>query len=189
MVSTSSILAVASVVAAANAEDIVQAVFDDINANLNEYLPLVAASSAQLAPLLSLYFEAKTYTDDSYTTLVSPELEGEISAFATGLSWYSSRILPELGAATSAVPSTEASSSAPASSAPASSSSAPASSSPAPSSAASSAESSSAASSAASSEIHSVSSAAGAVGAPQPGSAAYVMAAGLVGLLSGVALL
>ncbi|GMM31793.1 hypothetical protein DAMA08_045380 [Martiniozyma asiatica (nom. inval.)] len=143
--STASLLSLVSVLAAANAENIAVALFNDINSNFNEYLSYIQAQTdADVTGLLGLYAEAQTYTDDSYTTLVDEAQLATISAFATGLPWYSSRIETalEAGATTAVASSTETAASS--SSAEASSSSAEASSSSAEaSSSSSSAEASS----------------------------------------------
>lgn len=95
--SQSALLSVASLIALSKAEDLLVALNSDIKSNMNQYLSYVSDhSTADYLPLLTLYQEAQTYTDDSYTTLVGSDELVSISSFATELPWYSSRIAPEL---------------------------------------------------------------------------------------------
>lgn len=101
--SSSVILSIASLMAAVSAENVLVALNSDIGANVNQYLSYVQQNTAaDVAPLLALYQQAQTYTDDSYTTLVDASQLASISAFAEQLPWYSSRILPELAVSASA---------------------------------------------------------------------------------------
>ncbi|CDK24598.1 unnamed protein product [Kuraishia capsulata CBS 1993] len=103
--------------------------YNDLKGNLNEYLSYIQAHTENdNAPLLSLYAQVQTYTDDSYTTVIDDNIYKEISTFATALPWYSTRLVSEYedavgGGSTEAASSTEASSSAKSSSAPVTSSS------------------------------------------------------------------
>ncbi|EIF45508.1 tir1p [Brettanomyces bruxellensis AWRI1499] len=226
MLAYPTLLSVAAIVASANAENLIVAMFNDIHSNLDQYASLASTQSSAIAQFIPLYAEAQTYTDDSYTTLVNSALYESISEFVTALPWYSSRIEPELAesgasqtasasgsasssasgsasgsvSASSSVASTSGSESASSSKSSGSStasksgsSSAAKSSSEASSesSAASSSESSAASSSESesSSSASSTSSAAAVAIVPQAGSGSYALAAGLVGLISGVALL
>ncbi|ODQ45060.1 hypothetical protein PICMEDRAFT_165299 [Pichia membranifaciens NRRL Y-2026] len=97
--SHSVLISVAALVASTQAEDLLVALNSDIQSNPNQYLSFVQEhTTANVGPLLSLYQQAQTYTDDSYTTLVDSSELASISSFATELPWYSSRIAPELGA-------------------------------------------------------------------------------------------
>ena len=208
MFSYSTLLSVAAMIASANAEDLVVAMFNDIHSNLGQYASLASTESSAMAQFIPLYAQAQTYTDESYTTLVNSALYQSISEFVTALPWYSSRIEPQLaasGASQTASASGSASSSASGSasgsaskseSAPskASSKSSSGSKSGSSSAAESSSEASSSETSAASStesesssSASSTSSAAAAAVIPQAGSGSYALAAGLVGLISGVA--
>lgn len=222
MLAYPTLLSVAAIVASANAENLIVAMFNDIHSNLDQYASLASTQSSAIAQFIPLYAEAQTYTDDSYTTLVNSALYESISEFVTALPWYSSRIEPELAesgasqtasasgsasssasgsvSASSSVGSTSGSESASSSKSSGSStasksgsSSAAKSSSEASSesSAASSSKSSAASSSESesSSSASSTSSAAAVAIVPQAGSGSYALAAGLVGLISGVALL
>lgn len=210
MFSYSTLLSVAAMIASANAEDLVVAMFNDIHSNLGQYASLASTESSAMAQFIPLYAQAQTYTDESYTTLVNSALYQSISEFVTALPWYSSRIEPQLaasGASQTASASGSASSSASGSasgsasksesaSSKASSKSSSGSKSGSSSAAESSSEASSSETSAASStesesssSASSTSSAAAAAVIPQAGSGSYALAAGLVGLISGVALL
>jgi hypothetical protein len=93
------IISIAALMATVSAENILVALNSDIGSNVQQYLSFVQANTgANVAPLLSLYQQAQTYTDNSYTTLVNEQELASISAFATNLPWYSSRLLPELAA-------------------------------------------------------------------------------------------
>ncbi|GME97797.1 hypothetical protein B5S28_g3861 [[Candida] boidinii] len=141
---------IASLSTVAFADNLITAIVSDINGNLNQYLSYIAANNIDAGPLISLYRQVQTYTDDSYTTLANPGLEASLSAFATGLPWYSERLAggdstpasstapPEESSTSSAVETTSSAeetssveSSVESSSAPAETSSAPAESSPA----------------------------------------------------------
>ena len=197
-------------IASANAEDLVVAMFNDIHSNLGQYASLASTESSAMAQFIPLYAQAQTYTDESYTTLVNSALYQSISEFVTALPWYSSRIEPQLaasGASQTASASGSASSSASGSasgsasksesaSSKASSKSSSGSKSGSSSAAESSSEASSSETSAASStesesssSASSTSSAAAAAVIPQAGSGSYALAAGLVGIISGVAVL
>lgn len=122
--SQTSLFAIAAFLSSISAENLLVAVNSDIAANLADYLSYKQEhSTLDYAPLLSLYEEGQTYTDDSYTTLVDSAEMASLSAFATALPWYSSRILPELDASVSSTPvsSTSVSSAAKSSAAPTSS--------------------------------------------------------------------
>lgn len=153
--SRASLLSIAlalSVKVQADQADYLTAYYEDINNNINDYLSYVAANPTVpgVQELLALYQNIRTYTDDSYTTLANPGLEASLSAFATGLPWYSERLAggdstpasstapPEESSTSSAVETTSSAeetssveSSVESSSAPAETSSAPAESSPA----------------------------------------------------------
>lgn len=105
--SQSIIISIASLMASVSAENLLVALNSDIQQNVNQYLSFVQANTqANVAPLLSLYQAAQTYTDESYTTLVDSAELSSISAFATQLPWFSSRIEPELDAAATTTTST-----------------------------------------------------------------------------------
>lgn len=95
--SQSTILSIATLMAVISAENVLVALNSDIKSNVQQYLSYVQENTqANVAPLLSLYQQAQTYTDESYTTLVNSDELASISSFAQELPWYSSRILPEL---------------------------------------------------------------------------------------------
>ncbi|ODV58647.1 uncharacterized protein ASCRUDRAFT_77660 [Ascoidea rubescens DSM 1968] len=84
----------------ANSADAVTAVFDDINNHLTDYLSLVTAGEVPTA-ILSYYYVAQSYTDDSYTTLINSDFPfSEFQTFVTGLDWYSTRLSSNLAIAT-----------------------------------------------------------------------------------------
>lgn len=66
--------------------------YGDISGHISEYLSYVQDGNSLPNGLLNLYQEVQTYTDDSYTTLLSSVDFGQISSFVTGLPWYSSRL-------------------------------------------------------------------------------------------------
>ncbi|GAV30305.1 hypothetical protein PMKS-003815 [Pichia membranifaciens] len=137
--SHSVLISVASLIASTQAEELLVALNSDIQSNVNQYLSFVQEhTTANVGPLLSLYQQAQTYTDDSYTTLVDSSELASISSFATQLPWYSSRIAPELAADASTAPASNSARTSAAPSSGASSSVAPSSSAPASSTAASS---------------------------------------------------
>lgn len=97
--SQASLFAAAAFLSSVSAENLLVVVNSDIGANLADYLSYRQAHTTEdYGPLLSLYEEGQTYTDDSYTTLVGSAEMSSLSAFATALPWYSSRILPQLDA-------------------------------------------------------------------------------------------
>ncbi|GMF10027.1 unnamed protein product [[Candida] boidinii] len=100
---------VASLSTVAFADNLVTAIVSDINGNLNQYLSYIAANNIDAGPLISLYRQVQTYTDDSYTTLANPGLEASLSAFATGLPWYSERLAGDSTPASSTAPPEESS--------------------------------------------------------------------------------
>lgn len=121
----SAVLSLAAFIAGISAENILVVLNSDINANLNDYLGYVQQNTeADIGPLLSIYRQAQTYTDEAYTTLVDAQEYAAISSFAEQLPWYSSRIESNLDVA-SVAPSTTEESAAPSTSAPITSSAAP----------------------------------------------------------------
>lgn len=80
----------------------VTALLADAEDNRNDYIGLLFNPSVQIpSTLLGIYNEAMTYTDDSYTSLINSDFPfSELSTFATGLPWYSTRLSAELAAAT-----------------------------------------------------------------------------------------
>lgn len=87
-----STLALASLATAQEAA-IVTGLLGDISGHLNQYLSYIQAGSQTLpSGVLELYQEVQTYTDDSYTTLLSQLDFSAVSTFATALPWYSSRL-------------------------------------------------------------------------------------------------
>lgn len=80
----------------------VTAFIADAEANRNDYIGLLFNPSVQIpSTLMAVYNEAMTYTDDSYTSLINSDFPfSELSTFATGLPWYSTRLSAELAAAT-----------------------------------------------------------------------------------------
>lgn len=95
--SNSVIISLATLLASVQAEDLIVALKEDIDANIQQYLSYIATlTNAEVSDMLSLYRAAQTYTDDSYTTLVDSAERAAISNFVTGLPWYSSRIAGNL---------------------------------------------------------------------------------------------
>lgn len=97
----------ATLVNAQNAVEVaeIQVLVNDINSNLGQYLSLETNpdSGFQIPDnLLSLYRNVATYTDDSFSTLLSGVNFDEITSTIVGLPWYSSRLLPALESASSA---------------------------------------------------------------------------------------
>lgn len=97
----------ATLVNAQNAVEVaeIQVLVNDINSNLAQYLSLETNpdSGFQIPDnLLSLYRNVATYTDDSFSTLLSGVNFDEITSTIVGLPWYSSRLLPALESASSA---------------------------------------------------------------------------------------
>lgn len=89
-------LALVSCVAA---DDFLTKLVLDIKANPKDYLNYVQTATASIPDdLTPLALQVRTYTDDSYTTLVDSGEKSQLLAFMTGLPWYSSRILGETGA-------------------------------------------------------------------------------------------
>lgn len=99
------LLSIATLLTSSFAKDIVIVIKEDIKANAEQYSSFIQANSAELAPLISLYKEAETYTDDSYTTLLDDQELTSIIDFATALPWFSSRIEPKVDDATPAITS------------------------------------------------------------------------------------
>ena len=100
----------ATLVNAQNAVEVaeIQVLVNDINSNLAQYLSLETNpdSGFQIPDnLLSLYRNVATYTDDSFSTLLSGVNFDEITSTIVGLPWYSSRLLPALESASAAVTS------------------------------------------------------------------------------------
>ncbi|TID20384.1 hypothetical protein CANINC_003629 [Pichia inconspicua] len=104
----SAVLSLAAFIAGISAENILVVLNSDINANLNDYLGYVQQNTeADIGPLLSIYRQAQTYTDEAYTTLVDAQEYAAISSFAEQLPWYSSRIESNLDVASVAPSTTE----------------------------------------------------------------------------------
>ncbi|ODQ60944.1 hypothetical protein WICANDRAFT_19726, partial [Wickerhamomyces anomalus NRRL Y-366-8] len=78
----------------------VTALYGDINGHLSDYLNYIQQGNALPDGLLNLYQEAQTYTDDSYTTLLSTVDFNAVEGFVTGLPWYSSRLAGAFASAT-----------------------------------------------------------------------------------------
>ncbi|CDR41441.1 CYFA0S07e02168g1_1 [Cyberlindnera fabianii] len=114
------LLALAASFVAADKNSELEGLLADLKANLNDYLSQVSEGNTPPPQLLSLAQEARTYTDNSYTTLFDQVDINEVKSYVTGLPWYSSR-LASLFDDDSAPSSSAPESSAPASSAPESS--------------------------------------------------------------------
>ncbi len=100
-----SIITLASLATLATAIDqdevaAVTALYGDINGHLSDYLNYIQQGNALPDGLLNLYQEAQTYTDDSYTTLLSTVDFNAVEGFVTGLPWYSSRLAGAFASAT-----------------------------------------------------------------------------------------
>ncbi|CCF59305.1 hypothetical protein KAFR_0G02740 [Kazachstania africana CBS 2517] len=114
-----------------------EALINDLGSNVSEYMALISSGELSMSDLpsgvLNLAMAIMSATDSSYTTLLADVDYAGVDSMITKLSWYSSRLLPEIesiysaeggassAAATSAAASSAATSSAAASSAAASS--------------------------------------------------------------------
>ncbi|CCC71822.1 hypothetical protein NCAS_0I01540 [Naumovozyma castellii] len=89
-----------------------QAIIEDINSHLSEYLGLQTGNSGFQIPadVLKVYQQVMTYKagDDSYTTLFSELNFDEITQTIVKLPWYSTRLLPAIEAAVPAAASSKA---------------------------------------------------------------------------------
>ncbi|EDK36014.2 predicted protein [Meyerozyma guilliermondii ATCC 6260] len=82
------------------ADDLLSKLVSDVKANPQEYLSYIQTATASIPEdLTPLALQVRTYTDDSFTTLLDSSQKSEISAFATGLPWYSSRLLDDSNSA------------------------------------------------------------------------------------------
>lgn len=101
------ILSLLPIALAADRDAELNALVADLAGHSSEYLQQVASGNIPPADLLALAQQVKTFTDDSYTTLY-PEVDmGEVSAYVTGLPWYSSRLASIFGADAAPATSTE----------------------------------------------------------------------------------
>lgn len=81
----------------------------DVKANPKDYLNYIQTASVSIPEELTpLALQVRTYTDDSYTTLVDSQQESELLSFVTGLPWYSSRLMGDSNDANSTSEMTEA---------------------------------------------------------------------------------
>ncbi|VEU21794.1 DEKNAAC102802 [Brettanomyces naardenensis] len=113
----SNTISIALLAAAANADltdqqvEAVNALFQDIGKNEDEYLSFLETAGVPLPNgLVPIFEQLMTYTDDSYSTLFAtlPETEyDQITQLAAELPWYSSRLASDFEGA-GAVPSTSA---------------------------------------------------------------------------------
>lgn len=110
----SAVLAVAGAgLVAANQVDVATVLLSDVKDNLNEYIALVGGTIPIPTVLVDLYTQVATYTDDSYTTLLTDFPVAEVESIVTELPWYSSRLESKLSvAATEGLDATVVSSSA-----------------------------------------------------------------------------
>jgi hypothetical protein len=94
------------------ADDLIPKLVSDVKANPQQYLSYIQTATASIpADLTPLALQVRTYTDDSFTTLLDSSEKSELLAFATGLPWYSSRLLDDSNSTDEASSSTETSSS------------------------------------------------------------------------------
>lgn len=100
ILSTAAIAAVASADLSSQEVEALNVLFEDINSNRDQYVSYLASATGVSFPtdLINIYTQMTTYTDDGYTSLFATigksEIDG-ISALATKLPWYSSRLVPE----------------------------------------------------------------------------------------------
>lgn len=94
-------IALLSVIATAlaNNVDVATVLLADVQSNLDEYISLVGGTIPIPTELIAYYTEIATYTDDSYTTLLSDFPADQISTIVTQLPWYSSRLESKLAVA------------------------------------------------------------------------------------------
>lgn len=90
--------------AEANNADIATVLFTDVKSNLNEYISLVQNNPSFSFPtaLIGYFTEITTYTDDSYTSLLTDFPASQVLEVATKLPWYSSRLESKLSVAATA---------------------------------------------------------------------------------------
>ncbi|GME84319.1 unnamed protein product [Ambrosiozyma monospora] len=97
--SVQTLLIMATIMKKVSAEEILSALFDDMSANVYDYYNYaLTADTSALQPYLDLYNQGYLTADVSskYEMLTKAGMSSELSSFATGLPWYSSRILPQL---------------------------------------------------------------------------------------------
>lgn len=85
--------------ALANNIDVATVLLADVESNIEDYISLVGGSIVFPTELIAYYTEIATYTDDSYTTLLSDFPADQISTIITQLPWYSSRLESKLAVA------------------------------------------------------------------------------------------
>lgn len=84
--------ALLSVAAADDGEAFLTKFVSDVKANPKQYLNFLQTAKNVPPDVTLLALKVRTYTDDSYTTLVDSQQVALIESFATGLPWYSLRL-------------------------------------------------------------------------------------------------
>lgn len=84
--------------------DVATVIFSDAESNLNDYMSFVQNNPTFSFPteLISYFTAITTYTDDSYTTILSNFPGSQIASLAKELPWYSSRLETRLAEALTA---------------------------------------------------------------------------------------
>lgn len=76
-------------VASASADDILTRLVLDFKANPKDYLNYINTATASIPEdLTSLALQVRTYTDDSYTTLLDSKQIGQVLSFISDLPWH-----------------------------------------------------------------------------------------------------
>lgn len=85
----------------ANNADVATVLFSDVKSHLNDYMSYVQNNPTFSFPteLINYFTAITTYTDDSYTTLLSDFPASQIATLASELPWYSSRLETKLESA------------------------------------------------------------------------------------------
>lgn len=88
----------------ANQADVATVLFSDVESNLNDYISYARNNPSFSFPtvLISYFKEITTFTDDSYTSLLSDFPVAQITSIAEELPWYSSRLESKLDYAVTA---------------------------------------------------------------------------------------
>lgn len=70
--------------------DFLTALVSDYDSHMTEYFNFIRTATGYPPELTRLAIEIRTYTDDSYTTLLDDGLNGDaLMSYATNLPWYS----------------------------------------------------------------------------------------------------
>jgi len=83
----------------ANNVDVATVLLNDIGEHINDYMSLVGGTIPIPTDLVKYYTEVATYTDDSYTSILSDFPTQQVESIVTQLPWYSSRLESKLSVA------------------------------------------------------------------------------------------